>query len=54
MLWGDEFAADRGKSVAELYSADSTWIPGAGHWDLVMNNDVRDVVGHWIASTTLN
>lgn len=50
VLWGDEFATDRGKSVAELYSVESISIPGAGHWDLVLNAEVRDAVRQWIES----
>ncbi|MBA2313527.1 MAG: alpha/beta hydrolase [Actinobacteria bacterium] len=50
VVWGDEFAIDRGKSVAELYSAEALSFPGADHWDLVLNADVRDAVRRWITS----
>jgi len=50
VLWGEEFATDRGKSVAELYSAESISIPGAGHWGLVLNAEARDALRQWIES----
>ena len=50
VVWGDEFAIDRGKGVADLYSAEALSFPGVDHWDLVLNADVRDAVRRWITS----
>lgn len=49
VVWGDEFPNERGRGVADLYSTEALSFPGAGHWDLVLNADVRDAVRRWIA-----
>ncbi|MDQ3660373.1 MAG: alpha/beta hydrolase [Actinomycetota bacterium] len=53
VVWGDEFATDRGRAVAGLYSAEGIPIPGADHWDLVLNLEGRDAVRQWIESHLL-
>ena len=48
VVWGDEFATDRGERIAELYSAESRSISGVDHWGLVLNAGARDAVRQWI------
>jgi len=48
VVWGEEFAQDRGRSVADFYKAEGLSIPGASHWDLVLKEDARSAIRKWI------
>lgn len=36
VVYGDEYADDRGRAVAAFYGADELELEGASHWDLVL------------------
>jgi pimeloyl-ACP methyl ester carboxylesterase len=48
VIWGEDFAEDRGRSVVDLYKGEGLSIPGASHWDLVLKNDARSAIRKWI------
>lgn len=46
---GDEFRHERGRPIADLYGGDLVDLPDLGHWDLVLDDQVRDAVRRWLA-----
>jgi pimeloyl-ACP methyl ester carboxylesterase len=42
VVYGDEFAEERGRELAALYGAEELAFPGLDHWDLVLDGRVRD------------
>lgn len=48
VVYGDEFAQDRGRAVAGFYEAGEAAFPGLNHWDLVLDARVRDRVFEFV------
>jgi len=42
VVYGDEFADERGRRLAAQYGADELHLPGLDHWDLVLDERVRE------------
>jgi pimeloyl-ACP methyl ester carboxylesterase len=42
VVYGDDFPEDRGRALAAYYDAEELAFPGLGHWDLVLDESVRD------------
>ena len=51
VVYGDEFADERGRRIAERYGCDERRFPGLDHWALVREPIVRAAVACWIGST---
>jgi pimeloyl-ACP methyl ester carboxylesterase len=49
VVHGDELPADRGVDVAAHYGADVLHVPGATHWDLVLDAEIRLRVAEWLS-----
>ncbi|HEX2295030.1 MAG TPA: alpha/beta hydrolase [Actinomycetota bacterium] len=49
VVYGDEFADDRGRAVARCYGIEEAHFPGLGHWDLVLDPRVRARVFEFVA-----
>jgi pimeloyl-ACP methyl ester carboxylesterase len=49
VVHGDELPADRGAAVAAHYGADALHVPGASHWDLVLDAGIRRRVAEWLS-----
>jgi len=47
VVYGDEFAGQRGGPVAAFYGAEEAHVAGASHWDLVLGDRARSAVGAW-------
>ena len=45
VVYGDEFADERGQELAAFYGAEALAFPGLGHWDLVLDERVRERLG---------
>jgi hypothetical protein len=41
VVYGDEFAEERGHALAARYGAEERAFPGLDHWDLVLDERVR-------------
>jgi len=52
VVYGDEFADQRGKRVATFYGAEEAHIGGASHWDLVLGDEARQAVAAWARSAS--
>jgi pimeloyl-ACP methyl ester carboxylesterase len=48
VVHGEEFPEERGRRVGERYGAEVVHVPGASHWDLVLDPAVRALVGAWL------
>jgi pimeloyl-ACP methyl ester carboxylesterase len=53
VVYGHEFAEDRGRAVADLYGSDAMSFPGYTHWDLVLRHEVRDAILEWLSNVSL-
>jgi pimeloyl-ACP methyl ester carboxylesterase len=42
VVYGDEFAEERGRALAARYGAEELALPGLDHWGLVLDERVRD------------
>lgn len=49
VVYGDEFAEERGRPVAEFYGAEELHVPAASHWDLVLGKTVPAEIVKWAA-----
>jgi len=49
VVYGDEYAEERGRPVAALYGAEELHVPGASHWDLVLGKKAAAAVVQWTA-----
>jgi pimeloyl-ACP methyl ester carboxylesterase len=47
VVYGDEYAEQRGRPVAAFYGAQELHVPGASHWDLVLGKKVAAAVVQW-------
>ena len=50
VVYGDEFAVERGRELARVYGADDLHLPGLDHWSLVREERVRREVARWLAA----
>jgi pimeloyl-ACP methyl ester carboxylesterase len=48
VVYGRDYAEDRGRSVARHYAGDEAAFPNLGHFDLVRAAAVRDAIGEWL------
>jgi len=48
VVFGREFADERGTPVARLYGSDELAFPDLDHWDLVRHPDVRAAIAAWL------
>ncbi|HSC91790.1 MAG TPA: alpha/beta hydrolase [Gaiellaceae bacterium] len=48
VVYGDEFAEDRGAGVARRYAAEELHLPGLDHWALVRDPAVREGIARWL------
>jgi pimeloyl-ACP methyl ester carboxylesterase len=44
VVFGEDYAEERGRAVAAVYGAEELHVPGCTHWDLVLDPRVRDGV----------
>ncbi len=49
LVYGEEFAEDRGRKIASTYGADELRVEAASHWGLVLEERVRRQVADWIS-----
>ena len=49
VVYGDEFADERGRAVARFYGAGELPFPGLDHWGLVRDARVHAAVAAWLA-----
>ena len=45
VVYGDEFAQERGRRLASYYGAEELAFPGLDHWGLVLDEQVRNRLG---------
>lgn len=48
VIFGDDFREERGERVAQLYGSDALDFPGLDHWQLVLDERVRDAIARWL------
>jgi hypothetical protein len=51
VVYGDEFAEERGRALARRYGTEELEIRGASHWDLVLRPDVRAQIAARLSET---
>jgi len=49
VVYGDELPEERGAAVAANYGAESLHVRGAGHWDLVLDPEIRRALRTWLS-----
>lgn len=49
VVYGDDFEEDRGRALVTFYGAEGAHFPGLGHWDLVLDPQVRARVFDFVA-----
>lgn len=47
VVYGDEFADERGRPAAAFYGAEELHLPGESHWDLVLGKTARAEIVKW-------
>lgn len=47
VVYGDEYAEERGRPIAALYGAEELHVAGASHWDLVLGKNAAAAVVQW-------
>lgn len=48
VICGEEFRQERGTSVATFYGSELLYYPGLGHWDIVLDPQVRAAIARFI------
>jgi pimeloyl-ACP methyl ester carboxylesterase len=48
VVYGREYAGDRGRPVAELYGSEQAFFPELDHWQLVRSADVRRAIAAFL------
>jgi hypothetical protein len=48
VVYGDDFRESRGTLLAAFYGSDERSFAGLGHWDLVLDAEVRTAVARWL------
>ncbi len=51
VVYGDEFAAERGRSIGERYGATEAYLPGLDHWGLVLDPRGREAAARWLSGS---
>ena len=51
VVYGDEFATERGRALEERYGIDGAYFPGLDHWGLVRDLSVRDRVFDYVSGS---
>jgi pimeloyl-ACP methyl ester carboxylesterase len=49
VVYGDDFAEERGRAVARFYGAEELYISGLDHWGVVRDPRVPGVAATWLA-----
>lgn len=52
VVHGDSFGPERGEVLAGFYGADELHVPGATHWDLVLDASVRARLADYVTRST--
>jgi pimeloyl-ACP methyl ester carboxylesterase len=52
VVYGDDFAEERGRRLAAFYAADELDVPGLDHWDLVRDERVRAALADYLSRST--
>jgi pimeloyl-ACP methyl ester carboxylesterase len=52
IVYGDEYAEERGRDVARFYGSDELFLPGLDHWDLVRAGSAATAVAARLAGQT--
>ncbi len=52
VVYGEEFAEERGRAVARFYGAEELHVPGADHWALVLDPRVRAEIRAYLSRST--
>jgi pimeloyl-ACP methyl ester carboxylesterase len=52
VVYGDEFAEERGSRLATHYGADELGFPGLDHWGLVRDERVREGIADYLSRST--
>jgi len=50
VVYGHEFADERGRAVARYYGAEELSLPALDHWELVLDERSRKAVAGWLIS----
>jgi len=50
VVYGHEFADERGRAVARYYGAEELSLPALDHWELVLDERSREAVAGWLIS----
>jgi hypothetical protein len=48
VVYGDDFRAERGTSIARLYGSEERDFPGLDHWELVRDRRVREAIAGFL------
>jgi pimeloyl-ACP methyl ester carboxylesterase len=48
VAYGEQYAEERGRAVAQQYGAEELQAPVATHWDLVLDAEVRQSIADWL------
>lgn len=48
VVYGDDYADERGRHVARFYGSDELFLPGLNHWDLVRDGRAAAAVAAWL------
>lgn len=51
VVYGHEFAEERGRAVARLYGSEGMHIPDLDHWSLVMDGQVPRAIARYLAGS---
>jgi pimeloyl-ACP methyl ester carboxylesterase len=49
VVYGDEFAEERGLGIVRCYAADELHVGGLDHWGLVRDARVRPAIAEWLS-----
>lgn len=52
VVYGDEFAEERGRAVARFYGAEELSLAGVDHWGLVRDAGVREAIASYFRRST--
>lgn len=51
VVYGDELAAERGRSIGARYGATEAYLPGLDHWGLVLDPRGREAAAGWLRAS---
>jgi pimeloyl-ACP methyl ester carboxylesterase len=52
VVYGAEFPEERGRAIAHHYGCEGLEVPGASHWDLVRDPEIRKKIDDWLVRWT--